>query len=222
MTKTASTTVVYKLTYDTRRLNADLNGEEVYLANPENLTFHINLRSGRKQMTTSLDHWLVVPESVPIPEPVEFKGPFVTLLDTDWPESRADYPLFRHCLIDALRSAGEFPHRVITARITDDILSVGGEPDYVTGRTTDDYALLHLTRHLDVLDLARSTYWEYWPEVDGISGLIEPVLVPPPGGFPPVFRLTKNPEPLLISEAGRQALLDAHIQGISFEPFWEG
>lgn len=222
MTRTVVRTTVYRLEYDFARLNSDLNGQEVYPISSAELTYPVNLPNGRREMTAPLAQWLTTPVEFSIPQPVEFKGFFPTLLETDWPESKGDIPLFRRCLIDALRAAGDFSHRVITARITDDVAAEGCPPGYVIGQTTDDYALLHITDHLDVLDMERSTYREYWPEANSVLGLREPVLVPRPEGFPPAFRLIKNPEPLLISEAGRQALLTAEIRGISLEPFWEG
>lgn len=216
------TTAVYILEYDYSRLNSDLNGQEVLLANPVDLTFPVDLPSGLKTMTAPLAQWMRMPGTFPIAEPVEFNGFFPTLLETDWPESRGSLPLFRRCMIDALRSAGDFAHRIIAARITDDVASEGCPADYPVGRTTDDYALLHLTKHLDVLDLERSDHEDYDPETQRVLWVGTPYLISPPGGFPPAFRLAKFPTVMLISEAGRQALLDAQIRGISFEPFWEG
>lgn len=222
MTNIKIKTSIYKLEFNMGRLNPDLEGREVYLVNNSELTFPVDFSNGINEMTAPLDQWLQEPGLFPISQPVEFAGFFPTLLDTDWPYSKERYPLFRQRMIDALRSAGDFPHRLLKARITDDCQGEGGNPSYVIGQTTEDYKLLHITEHLDALDVNSSEYDEYWPEADLILGLVHPVLIPPIGGFPPIFRLKRNPNSLLISESGRAALLSNGIEGFWLKLFWEG
>lgn len=204
----------YFIKADIRRLNPDLGGSEVNQVDRSPIRSTRHLPDGPVEMTRDLFSWLNTQDSFPVPEPVEFTGFFPTVLETDMPIAERNLPFFSRAFLAALLEVRDFPHRVITTRITDDVS--GGDPDYPLGRTTDDYVLIQVLGHLNILDLERSEYSNYDEEIDRVRGLKKTVLRIPEAGLPPLFRLTASPTLLLVSAAGRAALEAAGIRGARF------
>jgi len=206
----------YFIMADIKRLNPDLGGSEVNLVDRGPIRSTRHLPDRRVETTKDLFFWLKTKDPFPVPEPVEFTGFFPTVLETDMPISERGFPLVSRAFLAALLEVRDFPHRVITTRITDDVEASGSDPDYPVGGTTDDYVLLQVLEHLDILDLERSEYRDYDEETRKVGWLDKAVLHIPEEGLPPLFRLTATPTKLLVSAAGRAALEAAGIRGVRF------
>ncbi len=155
---------------------------------------------------------------IPVPNPVLFEADFSRLEDTDYPNNNAQWPLMSHTMLDALSSAGEFPHRMIPVTMIDD--TVLGESDRFDEAgvprpeaANTDYVAVQLLEHSDFFDWDRSAYErveDFPDEVDMITRL---VLEEPSGGFPPLFRLTVSPVYLFVSARGREAMERSGVRG---------
>ena len=125
-------------------------------------------------------------------------------------------------MIEVLESVGSFPHRVLSTRIFDgDIgrsLAEGNrrfdeQGNFKPEFYSDDYVLLQITEHLDTMDLDRSVYDYYDPEVNMLAGIDKLVLKDIGQEYPPIFRLAQCPADLFITDAAKQALEAAGIRG---------
>jgi hypothetical protein len=162
-------------------------------------------------------------ETVEFPNQVEFQGLLSTVRQTDYPVILERWPVMSKRMLEVLESVGSFPHRVVSTRILDGDLGrslAEGErrfdeqgnfkPEFYT----DDYVLLQITEHLDAMDLERSIYRRYDPEINSVSGLRKPVFKDIGREYPPIFRPTHCPTRLFISDAAKQALEAAEIRGL--------
>jgi hypothetical protein len=161
-------------------------------------------------------------ETVEFPNPVQFQGLLSTVRQTDYPVIHEGWPVMSKRMVEVLESVGSFPHRILPARILDGRIGrslVEGDrrfdeqgnfkPEFYT----DDYVLLQLTEHLSTMDLERSVYDYYDPEVNMLSGIEKLVLEDIGQEYPPIFRLAHCPARLFITEAAKQALEAAGIRG---------
>jgi hypothetical protein len=163
-------------------------------------------------------------EPYEVPEPVDWVG----FLDerihhTDYLYNDLGWPLISKRMLYILRSVGEFPHKVISTRIYDYGFQDQGRNNY-EGRTTppagefnEDYVGLQTLEHVDGIDYEHS---ELRPRLNPnrqplITNLI---LKEPVCGFPPIFRLNRAGEDILlfVSSAAKEALEEAGIKGLSF------
>ncbi|WP_291432449.1 hypothetical protein [Deinococcus sp.] len=206
----------YFLMADIDRLNPDLGGSEVNQVDRSPIHATLTTPDGPVEIAEDLFFWLGTEEPFHVPEPVEFTGFFPTVLETDMPIAEKRLPLISRALLTTLLEVGDFPHRVITTRITDDVEASGGDPDYPVGRTTDAYILLQVLGHLDILDLERSEYGRHNERTGSVTGLEKAVLHLPKSGLPPLFCLKPARRHLLVSAAGRAALEAAGIRGVRF------
>jgi hypothetical protein len=79
---------------------------------------------------------------------------------------------------------------------------------------------MHLTEHIDALDWDNSIC-ERDPDLpDWVKqfSLKKLVITPPPGGLPPLFRLSAKRTRLFVSAAAKAALEDAGIRGVRYTP----
>jgi hypothetical protein len=162
-------------------------------------------------------------ETVEFPNPVEFQGLLSTMRQTDFPDIKEHWPVMSKRMVEVLESVGSFPHRVLPTRILDgDIgrsLAEGSrrfdeQGNFKPEFYTDDYVLLQLTEHLDAMDLERSVYRRYDPEINSVSGLRKPFFKDIGREYPPIFRLSHCEVFLFISDAAKQALEAAGIRGL--------
>jgi hypothetical protein len=162
------------------------------------------------------------PVEVAIPtQPILFQGLLSTVRQTDYPVTRGvTFPLMSKRMVEILESVGSFPHQVIPVRILDGAIGrrlsdkdnhYDAEGNLKPEHYTDDYVLLHLTKHLDAMDLDRSEYEDYDPVTNSIMFIDKFVFRDIGREFPPIFRLTHSPVDLFISEAAKQALEAAGI-----------
>lgn len=157
------------------------------------------------------------------PVPIEFQGLLKTVRQTDYPVTRPSLPLMSKRMLEVLKSIGSFSHNVLPTRITDGTIGRrltnednrydedgNLKPDYYT----DNYVLLHLTSHLDAMDLERSEYDDYDTETNLVSSIDKFVFKDIGHEFPPIFRLTHCPVVLFISEAAKEALEAAGMKSL--------
>jgi hypothetical protein len=161
-------------------------------------------------------------EPIELPNPVEFQGLLSTVRQTDFPVIEEGWPVMSKRMVEVLESVGSFPHRVIPVRIFDgDIGRSLAEGDrrfdeqgnFKPEFYTDDYVLLQITEHLDVMDLERSVYSRYHPKANMVSGLRKPVFEDIDREYPPIFRPLHSPTDLFITKKAKQALEASDIQG---------
>jgi hypothetical protein len=165
------------------------------------------------------------PVEVEMPsQPILFQGLLSTVHQTDFPVTMGEtYPLVSKRMVEVLESVGSFPHQAMPVRIIDGAIgrrlsdnddhydSEGNlKPEYYT----DDYVLLHLTTHLDAMDLERSEYDEYDAEMNWVSFVDKFVFKDIGQEYPPIFRLINSPTRLFISEAAKEALEAAGMKSL--------
>jgi hypothetical protein len=162
-------------------------------------------------------------ETVEFPNPVEFQGLLSTVKQTDYPVIEEGWPVMSKRMLEVLESVGFFPHRSLPTRILDGDLGrsiaegarrFDEQGNFKPEFYSDDYVLLQLIEHLDVMDLERSTYRRYDPEVNMVAGLRKPVFKDIGQEYPPIFRPTHCPVTLFVTEAAKQALDASGIRGL--------
>jgi hypothetical protein len=198
----------YCLMNDTETMNEDLG------SHAQVVPFE-----GYEQVSTCMSD---LSEPVEFPNPVEFYGLLSTVRQTDFPVTEEGWPLMSKRMLEVLESVGSFPHRVLPTRIFEgDIGRSLAEGDrrfdeqgnFKPEFYTDDYVLLQMTEHLDAMDLERSVYRRYEPELNMVSGLRKPVFKDIGREYPPIFRPIHSPVDLFISDAAKQALEAVGIRG---------
>jgi hypothetical protein len=161
-------------------------------------------------------------ETVEFPNPVEFQGLLSTVRQTDFPVIQERWPVISRRMLKVLESVGFFPHHTLPVRILDGDVGrslVEGnrrfdeQGNFKAEFYTDDYVLLQLTEHLNTMDLERSVYDYYDPEVNMLTGIDKLVLKDIGREYPPIFRLIHCPTMLFITEAAKQALETSGIRG---------
>ena len=81
----------------------------------------------------------------------------------------------------------------------------------------DRFVAVQLTEHIDVVDWERSEFEKSQLGPGTLYDFDKLVLVEPPGGFPPLFRVPAKKSLLLISPEARRALEAASIRGVIFK-----
>jgi hypothetical protein len=198
----------YCLMHDTETMNSDLG------SHAQVVPFE-----GYEEVSTSMRGPV---EPIEFPNPVQFHGLLPTVRQTDFPVVEEDWPLMSKRMVEVLESVGSFPHRVLPTRILES--SIGRslaegdrrfdeQGNFKPEFYTDDYVLLQLTEHLDAMDLERSVYRRYDPEVNKVAGVRKFVFKDIGREYPPIFRPTHCPVDLFISDLAKQALEAAGIRG---------
>jgi hypothetical protein len=198
----------YELMHETETMNQDL-GSHAQLVPFE----------GYEQVSIAMCE---TSETVDFPNPIQFHGLLSTVRQTDFPVVEEGWPLMSKRMVEVLESVGSFPHRVLPTRILEG--SIGRslaegdrrfdeQGNFKPEFYTDDYVLLQLTEHLDAMDLERSVYRRYDPEIKSVSGLRKPVFKDIGREYPPIFRSVHSPVGFFISDAAKQALEAAGIRG---------
>jgi hypothetical protein len=155
-----------------------------------------------------------------VPIPVLFKANFKVTQQSDYPCNDVNWPIMSPRMMETLRKIADFPHRLVTVRFIDrrargpahHLPDGRWRPDVVDDR----FAAMQLTEHIDVVDWERSTFRR--SRVDpGLCFFEKLVLVTPPEGLPPLFRLSSSEGMLLVSAEARRALEAAGIRGVTFD-----
>jgi hypothetical protein len=154
-----------------------------------------------------------------VPEPVLFEVNFEVTRQSDYPCNDVNWPLMSPRMLDVLRGGGDFPHRLIPVRFVDQ--RARGNARYLPDGSLrpevvdDRFAAVQLTEHIDVVDWARSTFRP--SRINPKSGFFgKLMLLEPPGGLPPLFRVPSSVSLLLVSAEARRALEAAGIVGVKF------
>lgn len=156
-------------------------------------------------------------------QPILFQGLLKTVRQTNYPVTMGEtYPLVSKRMVEVLKSVGSFPHQAIPVRILDISIAChlnedshyDVEDNLQPEHYTDDYVLLHLTTHLDAMDLERSEYDDYDAETNSIMFIDKFVFKDIGQELPPIFRLTNSPVDLFISEAAKEALEAAGMKSL--------
>jgi hypothetical protein len=157
-----------------------------------------------------------------VPHPVLFEANFKVTQHSDYPSNDVNWPLMSPRMLDVLRQVGDFPHRLIPVRLVNRRIRGPARhlPDgSLRPEVVDDrFAAVQLTEHIDVVDWERSVF-EKTPIGPGtVYSFDKLVLVEPPGGLPPLFRVPSKVSLLLVSAEARRALEAAGIRGVEFDP----
>jgi hypothetical protein len=159
---------------------------------------------------------------IEIPSPVLFEANFKVTQQSDYPSNDVGWPLMSPRMLEVLRQVGDFPHRLIPVRLVN--RRVRGPARYLPDGSLrpevidDRFAAVQLTEHIDVVDWERSVF-EKTPIGPGtVYDFDRLVLMEPPGGLPPLFRLPSDASLLLVSAEARRALEAAGIRGVEFDP----
>jgi hypothetical protein len=162
-------------------------------------------------------------ETIEFPNPVEFQGLLSTVRQTDFPVIEEGWLVMSKRMVDVLESVGSFPHRVLPTRILDGDLGrslaegdrrFDEQGNFNPEFYTDDYVLLQITEHLNAMDLEHSVFQRLNPKTNNVSGVRKFVFKDIGREYPPIFRLSNCKVFLFISEAAKQALEAAEIQGL--------
>lgn len=158
-------------------------------------------------------------EHCPVPNPVLFEANFKVTRQSDFPCNDVNWPIMSLRMIEVLRGAGDFPHRLIPVRFVDHraLGAARYSPDgSLRAEAVDDrFAVVQITEHIDVVDWEHSTFTP--SRIDPAIGYFDKlVLREPAGGLPPLFRVAYDASMLLVSAKARRALEEAGIRGITF------
>jgi hypothetical protein len=160
-------------------------------------------------------------EHLRVPEPVLFEANFKVTRQSDYPCNDVNWPLMSPRMIATLQKVGDFPHRLVPVRLVDRKAQGTARhlPDgNLRPEVVDDrFSAMQLTEHIDAVDWERSKFRPSGID-PGHYFFDKLVLVSPPNGLPPLFRLSSSGGMLLASAEARQALEAAGIVGVDFLP----
>ncbi len=156
-----------------------------------------------------------------VPEPVLFEANFKITQQSDYPCNDVNWPLMSPRMLKVLRDVGDFPHRLIPVQLVNRrvlgparYLPNGNlRPEVVDGR----FSAVQLTQHTDVVDWEHSTFEPSRIAPLGVAYFHELVLLEPPGGLPPLFRIPSDISMLLVSAQARRAMEAAGLGGVRFD-----
>lgn len=161
------------------------------------------------------------PEYLEVPNPVLFEANFKVTQHSDYLCNDVNWPLMSPRMLDVLRQVGDFPHRRIPVRLVN--RKALGPARYLPDKSLrpevvdDRFVAVQLTEHIDVVDWERSEFETSQLGPATLYDFDKLVLVEPPGGFPPLFRVPADVSLLLISAEARRALEAAGIRGVIFK-----
>jgi hypothetical protein len=178
--------------------------------------------------------WGGMSETIPYPgpEPIDFVGfPNRFSHQTDFLSTYDMEPIISKRMLYVLRSVREFPHKTIATRIYDFAFQNQGRDMFLdkaptlTGDFNEDYVCLQLLEYIDGIDYEHSEFNSFPESIE--SAVVTPpyisnlILKEPIGGFPPIFRLSRPGENIMlfVSPEAKEALEQAGIKGLSFTEF---
>jgi hypothetical protein len=162
---------------------------------------------------------LISSRPLEIPEKVFFEANLDTLKTIDYPINDVSWPIMSRRMLDALLSVGHFTHRAIPVIMLDDTVKTGDRLDAagnprVGVAGVKDFLAVQVTQHTDAFDWERSEYVPHPTLKNRVFKAKKLVLRGMP--LPPLFRLSAMPGPLLVSAAGRAALVGAQMRELRF------
>lgn len=160
---------------------------------------------------------LTNPAVYSLPETIEFESNVQALSHTDYPYTDVQWPIASKRMLDALRSAGDLgcsPVPVVMLDDTTPLADRSGEDRSPGGPEAGGYFALNEIERLDVVDWQRSDLDRHEVFPDKIAKVRRLQLLEPPGGFPPIFRLSAFPALILVSQSAREALQRTGVEGV--------
>lgn len=169
--------------------------------------------------------WEMVSAGLPVgliapPERLFFEANAETLKRSDYPTNSFVWPIVSPKMADALRSVGPVPHRLIPVVMLDDTvptkkrLDENGDPR--PGVAIEGFSLLQIAEFTPAIDLEKSEYSPHREYKNEIAVAKKLVLRERP--LPVIFRPTELSREILVSAAGRHALEQAGVKGVTFLP----
>lgn len=156
----------------------------------------------------------------PHPNPVVFEGSIDVVRHIDFPETDNDWLVMSSRMYDALKTVGEFPHRILPVVITDTRLNPRDWYDSSGNLRKEtalwNYVAVQTTKYLDVFDYEKSKYNVDEDDRQEITVIGEYVFKAPPGGLPPLFRIPERVTSVFVSSEARRALREAEITGTRY------
>jgi hypothetical protein len=156
------------------------------------------------------------PQMLNFPKRIEFRGVSEffqindpdSVLTTDFPNVREDWPIMSKRMLSALLSVKYFPHQAIPVVMLPN--------NWESTPENHNYVAVQLLEHLDVFDWDNSFYDidPKWPNIP--KNIEHLVFKEPQTGFPPLFRDSTKRTRLYISAEARAALELAGIRGLKF------
>jgi hypothetical protein len=158
-------------------------------------------------------------DRIEVPDKIFFEANLRMLNQIDYPFNDVAWPIMSRRMLDALLSAGPFPHRLAPVIMLDDTvpadrrLDDSGNPR--PGVADEQFGAVQLLEHADLLDWEKS---KYLPDerTPGEVRMITRVVLKESAEPPPLFRLSAKPRVLFVSAAAREALEAAHIHGVIY------
>ncbi len=167
------------------------------------------------------DGFWLSPTEGSVPDTLYFHANLDVLRRTDFPIVNPSVPVLSKRVVDTLRSVGSVPrHRLIESVMLDDTVKLtfeDGRPR-VSNVTDDRFVCMQLLEFTDAFDWERSIFTPHRRLPKRVLTIQALVLKSPPGGFPPLFRMSAAPSALLVSAEARRALEATGVQGCVFEP----
>ena len=168
---------------------------------------------------------LIPRKSVKLPKNIFFSSNFHTLDKSDYPYNSVRWPIMSQRMLDAIKSAGDFPHKEIPVTMLDDTVpsrkryDESGAPKPSVSR--GGYTAVEIGDTPGLVDPEKSEIVMN-PATPHIVGDIEKlVLKRPKGGFPPLFRIAEYRVPLFISPEAKRKLEEAGVKGVEYVPVSE-
>jgi hypothetical protein len=152
--------------------------------------------------------------------PILYRG-YPPIVETvDFPVTNNLGTVMSRQMLDALKSAGEFPHTETPVVIVDTRLQrddwYDARGNLRAGIAIQGYVAVRLNEHLDIFDYDRSKYTHNPNFPDYIGDVDEYVFKPSKEGLPPLFQIKGEAAKLFVSQTARSALKDAKITGIKY------
>jgi hypothetical protein len=156
-----------------------------------------------------------------LPEEVLFEANFTTLDKTDFPYNNVNWPILSQRMLNCLLEVGSFRHQVVNVTMIDDRIRTKARYD-AGGRLKpsairSDFKAIKLLESANVFDSNRSEYNKKESPPGFAFAIRKWVLKTPPGGFPPLFRVSASPASFFVSQAAHEALQRMGVKGIEFQ-----
>jgi hypothetical protein len=153
-----------------------------------------------------------------LPERIVFLANMKVVRNSDYPVNDCNWPLMSTEMRGVLSAVGPLPgHREIPVVMLDAKLPVtkqASAPGQYRPEAIDTrFAAVQLLEQTDAFDWEASVYVRHDELPNRVKRVQKLVLKEPPGGFPPLFRLSAYPSSLFVSAAARASLEGAGIKG---------
>jgi hypothetical protein len=177
---------------------------------------------GSKHDAESLRRKLMKSEKLVIDKPIEFLANLHSTANIDFPVS-GGFPVMSHHMIQSLSGVANFKLFEYPVLLIDDTFLDGRyEPDgslkEMVKRLTN-FSLIQTLEIFEGLDYSRSDFAAMQPGQLFPTVINNFVLLEPPTGFPPLFRVIEKRSVLFVSEDAKLALQANNVKGCLFKEY---